>query len=138
MSNLNIQTFFLSVIRGETYGYVEIPKGFSSILLQNMITQQSSSSLDESNFKKNIAGKDVEDADNDELVRIHLDQSNYVVTQTLQKAILDSTYLSIEKLLSACDLKFSFGISYSHHHTTRLEPSVNKVRQCELPFYLVK
>ena len=95
-----------------------------------MITQQSSSSLDESNFKINIAGKDVEDADNDELVRIHLDQSNYVVTQTLQKAILDSTYLSIEKLLSACDLKFSFGISYSHHHTTRLvESSVNKVRQ---------
>ena len=104
-----------------------------------MIMQQSSSSSDESNFKKNIAGKDVEDADNnDELVRIHLDQSNYVVTQTLQKAILDSTYLSIEKLLSACDLKFSFGISYSHHHTTRLESSVNKVRQCELPFYLVK
>ena len=109
---LKYSTIFLSVIRGETYGYVVIPKGFSSILLQNMIMQSSQDEEDSGgNFNKNkAAGK------NDDLVRVYLDQSNYVVTQTLQKAILDSTYLSIEKLMSACDLKFSFGISYARHH----------------------
>ena len=79
------------VLSGEAYGFVIIPESWGYHSMQNMLSR---SSLDHQNSKNS-------------LISIHLDHSNQVVTQYLQKIIMDSTYHTIENLMSACDMRVS-------------------------------
>ena len=86
------------VIAGESYGWLEIPMGFSSSLMDRAVTGG-----------ETMAGGDI--------IRIQLDSTNQVVTQMLEKTVWSAAQRTLSQVLSICGYidpgkTVSFGVNF--------------------------
>jgi hypothetical protein len=102
-SEVSAQAARKKVSIGQSYGWIEIPKDFSSSLSKRFLGL-----LDYDNFSISNGGSNI---------RVHLDHGNSLVAQEVRASIVRAVQATVQKLLNICDLtelaeSFSGGIVF--------------------------